>query len=243
MRHHFFSLPSPPQPFWATTPDSSQTDHLYSCDVSDALAKLKYPHGGFLPDLTLYSPEHQSGATKIIGPAYTVRYVRKNYENEPKPSGHYIDSVPWGAVIFVSSPHGTINAVYGGLMSTRAQASGAVGSVVDGRIRDLQEHRDLGYPVFAKSVGTPAPAEVVRVAEVNGPLRFQHEGMDVVVNAGDYVIGDLNGVVVLPKHLAEKAIDLIPSQVEADEKMAEEIKSGMTFQEASDKYRSKVKKP
>ena len=69
-------------------------------------------------------------------------------------------------MVFISSPAGTINAVYGGLMSTRAKASGAVGSVIDGRIRDLQEHRNLDYPVFAKSVGTPAPYEQVRVAEV-----------------------------------------------------------------------------
>ena len=40
-----------------------------------------------------------------------------------------------------------INAAYGGLMSTRAQYAGAVGTIVDGRIRDLQEHRDLNFPV------------------------------------------------------------------------------------------------
>ena len=57
-----------------------------------------------------------------------------------------IDSIPEGAVVFISSPSRTINAVYGGLMSNRAKVSGAVGSVVDGRIRDLQEHRDLDYP-------------------------------------------------------------------------------------------------
>ena len=58
-----------------------------------------------------------------------------------------IDSVPEGAVVSVSSPPRTVNAVYGGLMSNRAKVSGAVGTVVDGRIRDLQEHRDLEYPV------------------------------------------------------------------------------------------------
>ena len=51
--------------------------------------------------------------------------------------------------MFISSPPRTVNAVYGGLMSGRAQASGAVGTIVDGRVRDLQEHRDLGYPVGA----------------------------------------------------------------------------------------------
>ena len=50
-------------------------------------------------------------------------------------------------MIFVSCPPKTPNAVYGGLMSARVKASRAVGSVIDGRFRDLQEQRDLKYPV------------------------------------------------------------------------------------------------
>jgi regulator of RNase E activity RraA len=58
-----------------------------------------------------------------------------------------IDSVPAGCVIVISSPFNMSNAVYGGLMSTRARAIGAVGTVVDGRFRDLDEQRALDYPV------------------------------------------------------------------------------------------------
>lgn len=56
-------------------------------------------------------------------------------------------------MVFVSCPPKTPNAVYGGLMSTRAQALGAVGSIIDGRFRDVQEQRDLAYPV--KNLSTP----------------------------------------------------------------------------------------
>lgn len=58
-----------------------------------------------------------------------------------------IDSIPEGAVIFISSPAGITSAVYGGLMSARAKYSKAAGTVIDGRFRDLKEHRDLDYPV------------------------------------------------------------------------------------------------
>lgn len=51
-------------------------------------------------------------------------------------------------------------------MSNRAKYSGAVGTIVDGRVRDLQEHRDLDYPVFARDVGTASPQELLRVSEV-----------------------------------------------------------------------------
>ncbi len=78
-----------------------------------------------------------------------------------------IDAIPPNSVLYISSPPHHPNAVYGGLMSTRAKHLGAAGTVVDGRIRDLQEHRDLEYPVFAREVGTTAPAEVVRVSEVS----------------------------------------------------------------------------
>lgn len=215
-----------------------------SCDVADALTKLKVPHGGFLPGLTMWSPQRQAGSTKIIGPAYTVKYVRKNYENDAKPSGHYIDTVPEGAVIFISAPPKMINACYGGLMSTRAHHLGAAGTIVDGRLRDLQEHRDLNFPVFAKDVGTTAPAEVARVSEVNsGPVRFNSEDQDSYIYPGDILIADLNGVVCVPQQLAEQAVDLIASQVEADEKVAEDIRNGVPVAESMKKHRAHVKQP
>ncbi|CAK1363991.1 unnamed protein product [Cercospora beticola] len=191
----------------------------------------------------MWSPRRQEGPTKIIGPAYTVKYVRKNYENDPKPKGHYIDTVPEGHVLFISAPPKMINACYGGLMSTRAQYLGAAGTIIDGRLRDLQEHRDLNFPVFAKDVGTTAPAEVARVSEINGPVRFNSEEQDSYINPGDILIADLNGVVCLPKDLAEQALDLIASQVEADENVAKDIRNGVLVGESMKKHRANVKQP
>jgi regulator of RNase E activity RraA len=147
--------------------------NAFRCDVSDALLKLQdpqHPHGGFLADLILWSPKRQEGLTKVVGPAYTVKYVSHKDENKPtRQPGHYvcspvywrlsgvlatkahhfqIDSIPPGAVVFISAPPNIVNAVYGGLMSHRAKVVGAVGTIVDGRIRDLQEHRELDYPVW-----------------------------------------------------------------------------------------------
>ncbi|KAL6251366.1 hypothetical protein RBB50_001575 [Rhinocladiella similis] len=212
-----------------------------TCDVSDALGKLGVPHGGFLAGPTLWSPERQNGKTKIIGPAYTVQYVPVGDEVSPKCPSHYIDSVPSGAVIVISAP-ATINAVYGSLMSTRAQASGAVGTVVDGRIRDLQDHRDLGYPVFAREIGTAAPYGVARVSGFNVPIEFSKEGGTVSVQPGDYVVGDLNGVVCIPAKLAGKVVELIAPQVEADINIARDLRHGVPFTEASKRHRAKLTK-
>lgn len=73
---------------------------------------------------------------------------------------------------------------------------------------------------------------------VNVPVKLATNDQDMTVNAGDYLIADLNGVVVLPKALAEQALPLMKKQVEADSKMAEEIKKGMSFTEASKKFRN-----
>ncbi|KAI1408199.1 RraA-like protein [Hypoxylon sp. FL1857] len=214
----------------------SELQKYTTCDVSDALCKLKYRNGGFLSGLTMWSPQRQDGPTKIVGPAYTVKYVPL-HDPAPKYPSHYIDNVPEGAVIFVSCPPKTPNAVYGGLMSTRAQASGAVGSVIDGRFRDLQEQRQLKYPVFARDVGTAPPAELLKVAAVNVSVKLQTDEQDMEIRPGDYLVADLNGVVVLPVELAEQALPLMQKQVEADDKMAIEIKKGMTFTDASKKFR------
>ncbi|OIW25717.1 RraA-like protein [Coniochaeta ligniaria NRRL 30616] len=207
-----------------------------TCDVSDALCKLNFRNGGFLSGLTSWSPERQAGPTKIVGPAYTVQYAPLD-DPTPKVPTHYIDSVPAGAVVFVSCPRGIPNAVYGGLMSTRARASGAVGSVVDGRFRDLQEQRDLNFPVFARDVGTAPPYELVKVVGVNVAVKLQTDEQDMTVNPGDYIIGDLNGVVVLPRDLAEEVLPLMARQARADADMAVEIKRGMSFAEAARKFR------
>lgn len=206
------------------------------CDVSDALVKLKVRNGGFLSGLTLWSPERQAGDTKIVGPAYTVKYAPLD-DPEPKLASHYIDSIPKGAVLFISCPARVPNAVYGGLMSTRAQVSGAAGTVIDGRFRDIQEHRDLGYPVFGRDLGTAPPYESLKVIAVDVPVKLQTDEQDMTINPGDFLIGDANGVVVLPKDMAKTVLPYIQGQVEADMKMMEAIKKGMSFQEASDAFR------
>ena len=68
--------------------------------MSDALIKLKYRNGGFLSGLTMWSPKRQEGDTKIVGPAYTVKYARLEDPAE-KYSTHYVSTLPF-----------TLNAVF-----------------------------------------------------------------------------------------------------------------------------------
>jgi regulator of RNase E activity RraA len=76
------------------------------------------------------------------------------------------------------------------------------------------------------------------VTAVNIPVRLQTFEQDIMIRPGDYLIGDLNGVVVLPRHLAETALPLMAKQVAADSHMAVAIEDGVTFSEASKRFRS-----
>lgn len=81
------------------------------------------------------------------------------------------------------------------------------------------------------------------LSKINAPVQLQSENQKVTIHPGDYLIADLNGVVHLPKHLAQIAIDLMASQVEADELVAEDLKSGRAFSEAAREHRVSAKTP
>ena len=86
-------------------------------------------------------------------------------------------------------------------------------------------------------MGTTPPGPLFKVVAVNEPVKVGNDGQEITINSGDYLVGDVNGVVVLPKELAEQALPLMAKQVAADSKMAVEIQKGMTFAEASKRFR------
>ncbi|OAA59794.1 Ribonuclease E inhibitor RraA/Dimethylmenaquinone methyltransferase [Niveomyces insectorum RCEF 264] len=212
-----------------------------SCDVADGLSKLGRVHGGFLEGLVMYAPQFQRGATKVVGPVMTVKFAAKSDKTAPKLQGNYIDQIPSGAVVFLSQPLPHINACYGGMMSLRAQHLGAAGVLIDGRLRDLQEHQDLNFPVFARGVGTTAGGAVCFPSEINVPVRLQStiQEADATVHPGDFIVADRDGVVCVPAGLVEQVLEAIPALAAADEKCAAAIRQGVSVQEAFATYRGK----
>lgn len=91
--------------------------------------------------------------------------------------------------------------------------------------------------VFARDVGTAPPYGAVKVVGVNVPVKLQSDAQEITINPGDYLIGDLNGVVVLPQDQVKKVLPLMAKQGEVDAKMAVAIKEGISFTEASRKFR------
>lgn len=201
-----------------------------SCDAADAMVAVGGANdGGAIP--FVHQQSGRTGAT-IAGPAYTVEYAP---QSDPRPavSGHYIDSVPAGAIVLIATaadcqldyaPYTSLrNSLYGGLMSTRAKYLGAAGTVVLGLIRDIAEHRRLDYPVYSYGLGSCAPNKLAKVVAVNDPIVIG----DRTVRPGDVVVADENGVVIVPSDKANACLDYIPLRVKADELAAEDIAGGI----------------
>lgn len=106
--------------------------------------KLKYPQGGFLDGLRMFSPGTPG---RYFGPVVTVKMVEASDTAAPKPERHFADCNEAGSIMYIQQPKGLPSACWGGLMSTRAKYLGAEAVVIDGRFRDLEEHKELQFPV------------------------------------------------------------------------------------------------
>ncbi|PWY74511.1 RraA-like protein [Aspergillus sclerotioniger CBS 115572] len=199
-----------------------------SCDVGDALVKLGVPQGGYLSGLTMYSPGLMSSTAKIFGPAYTVKMVHAADKAPPTPKVHFADAIPQNSVVFVSQPKGLISACWGGLMSTRAQKRGAAGVIIDGKFRDINEHRELGIGLFARGISILGSNTFTRSSELDVPVTYENieNGGEVVINPGDYILGDADGVVVVPPDSAEECVRLCQERYDIDEETRRCLKRG-----------------
>lgn len=124
--------------------------------IGDALVKLKYPYGGYLDGISMWSPTRQGAsgpAPTIIGEAKTVKMVDAKDQTSPKPSQHFADANEEGKIMYIQQPRDMYSACFGGLMAARSQKLGAAGVVMDGRFRDVKEIQELGLPVSMESHG------------------------------------------------------------------------------------------
>jgi regulator of RNase E activity RraA len=136
---------------------------------------------------------------RVLGPACTV----KVFPGDNLMVHKSLDIARPGDVIVVDASGSSLTAVMGDLVATKAKHRGIAGFVVDGLIRDLPAILRLeDFPVFARGV-TPIGPLHRGPGEVNFPI----SAGGIVVNAGDIVVGDRNGVVVVPQDAAAELIN------------------------------------
>lgn len=144
----------------------------------------------------------------VIGTACTV----KCYPGDNLMVHKSLDVARPGDVLVIDTSASGTTAVLGDLVSTKARHRGIAGVVVDGLIRDLPAIRRLGdFPVFARGV-TPIGPLHRGPGEINHPVCIG----GIVVNPGDVIVGDLNGVVVVPRDIATELLDRLRGREQAE---------------------------
>lgn len=126
-----------------------------------------------------------------------------------------------GDVIVVDAGGFAEGAVWGDLLSTSATAQGLSGTVVDGAVRDRADIADLGYPVYSRSV-SPKNCDKVAAGEINVPIECGGR----VVEPGDIVVGDGDGVAVVDPEAAPGIADRARAKLAREEEIREAVTDG-----------------
>jgi regulator of RNase E activity RraA len=171
---------------------------------------------------------------RFAGGALTVKEVTGvlgTYTNADFKLGQVIDSAQEGDVIVIDNGGQQVS-TWGGVAAFAAKMRGVNGLVVDGGVRDLDEIREFDFPVFSRYVVPTSGKGRVKLLSMNTAVKID----GILVRPGDIVVGDGTGIVCVPIEVAEEVMNLATRFDEQDKQAIAEIRQGMGFTEALQKY-------
>jgi 4-hydroxy-4-methyl-2-oxoglutarate aldolase len=157
---------------------------------------------------------------RICAPAFTVICP----PDDNLTLHHALHMAGLGDVLVVSGSGGDAAALWGELMSISAQARGLTGTIIDGPARDPMEIAALKYPVFARSI-SPRRANKERYGSVCGTVRLG----GVIVNNGDIVVADCNGIAAFPPDLLAEVVEQARAVFRKEAELKQAFLSGQTY--------------
>ena len=198
---------------------------LDTCAVSDGMDRL-----GLMG--ATYGVRPMWPCPKIVGRAVTMKIKPVGLD---KPKQHLgtlpIDAAQPGDVIVIDNGGRPDTSCWGGLLALAAKTKGISGVVIDGACRDIDESRDVGFPVYARgAVPMTARGRVMQEA-YNQEIEFA----GVQVHPGDLVIADGSGVVIIPRSKEEEIVREAEAVAATEARMAEGIRQGMSVLEVLEK--------
>jgi regulator of RNase E activity RraA len=164
---------------------------------------------------------------RLCGPAFTVRYLPVDQSGGGS-VGDFLDDVPHGAVVVIDNGGRNDATVWGDLMTTVAARNGLAGTVIDGVSRDTDRALELGYPIFARTTFMRTGKDRVALVDVNAPVKLGHHR----VHAEDVVVGDADGVVVIPRARVAEVITVAAEIHNAEERIRALLRDGTRLDEA-----------
>jgi 4-hydroxy-4-methyl-2-oxoglutarate aldolase len=200
----------------------SEFKKLDTTCVSDALDKLGIPCG-------LYGIKPIIQGKKICGRAFTVHYVPCGINKGTV--GDFLDDVKAGEVIVIDNGGRDYCTVWGDIMTITANKMGIEGTVIDGVCRDIPGIKKEKYAVYSKGWYMVTGKDRVEVDAVNVPISVS----GIQIKPGDIILGDDTGVIVIPKDVEEKALEIARSVDKTELLIINEVLKGNTLKESRTK--------
>jgi len=177
-------------------------------------------------------PLNPDGAN-MVGEAYTLRYMPAREDLNPitvfkdreHPQRKAVEECPPGAVLVIDSRRDARAASAGSILVARLMKRGVAGVVTDGGFRDSQEIADLAIPAYHQRPASPTNLTLHQAIDINVPIGCG----DAPVFPGDVIVGDGEGVVVLPAHLADELADEAVEMTAFEDFVMEEVHNGRSI--------------
>jgi regulator of RNase E activity RraA len=169
----------------------------------------------------------------MVGEAFTLRYIPAREDINPisvfldrkHPQRVAIEQCPPGGVLVIDSRKDPRAASAGGILVARLMARGVAGVVTDGGFRDSPEIAKYNMPVYHNRPSAPTNLTLHQAMDINVPIGCG----DVAVFPGDVVVGDAEGVIVIPAHLADEVATEAVEMTAFEDFVTEKVHEGRSI--------------
>lgn len=183
----------------------------------------------FIQDVGALNP----GLPTMVGPAFTLRYIPAREDLNPlsvfrdpaHPQRRAVEECPSGSVMVIDSRKDARAASAGSILVARLMVRGVAGVVTDGGFRDLREISQLDIPTYHHRPSAPTNLTLHQALDINVPIGCG----DVAVFPGDIVVGDGDGVVVIPAEIADEVAVEAVEMTAFEDFVAEEVLRGRSI--------------
>ena len=169
----------------------------------------------------------------MVGEAFTLRYIPARedlnpisvFENPNHPQRAAVEHCPPGAIMVYDSRKDARAASAGSILVTRLMKRGCAGVVTDGGFRDSPEIAEMAMPAYHSRPAAPTNLTIHQALDINVPIGCG----DAPVWPGDVLVGDNEGVVVIPAHLADEIAEEAIQMTAFEDFVTEQVQAGETI--------------
>lgn len=212
---------------------------LESSVVVDVLDELGYPHQVISIEIRAISPK-----MKMAGPAFCIKgrsaskLISKESEKGPNPAYEYFRHIYPGCIAVVETGGHYEGSIIGENVGIAAKVRGCVGYIIDGGIRDTQGFLEMdNFSVFSRFIGPVSNKKIWEYITFEEPIIMPgHTSSNVVVKPGDFVLADIDGIVIIPNNLIKIVVKAAEELIRIEENMQKELWSGIDREKVYKKY-------